>query len=226
VLATWQFAGRLTLSALVDSRKNPVLTTRNALIGQPVATIEEMLLVWTEEEVRQLAMDRTADSDTVTLGIAAPLAERFQLNFDVTSSEIGATVDSGGVPAVPGTGVQIFYSASLVGTGLFASGDVSIINIRVGESDSFKTSLLTLDARFPLGQRIRINPRLRLAVWEGLLDGRRKESVSPALRFLMNTRNHYRIEFEIGADEYMRTDLNGTHDASGSFINFGYRANF
>lgn len=226
VLATWQFPSRLTLSALLDKRKSPTLTTRNALIGQPVSTIEELLLVWTEEEIRALAVDRTADTETVTLGIARPLAERFQMNFDVTGTEIGATVASGGVPEIPETGAQIFYSASLVGTGLFSSGDVSIINLRYGESDSFKTTMLTLDARFAIGQRIRINPRLRLAVWESLLDGQRKETVGPALRFLMNTRNHYRIELEVGTVEDARTDLRGTSDASGTFVNFGYRANF
>jgi tetratricopeptide (TPR) repeat protein len=226
VLATWQFTSRLTLSALVDKRKSPTLTTRNALIGQPVATMEELLLVWTEEEVRSLAMDRTADADTITLGIARPLAERFQLNFDVTSTEIGPTIASGGVPEIPGTGAQVFYSASLVGTGLFSSGDVSIINLRYGESDEFKTGYLTLDARFVIGQRVRINPRLRLAVWESLIDGRSKETVSPALRFLMNTRNHYRVELEIGSVEDMRRDIRGTSDASGRFVNFGYRANF
>jgi tetratricopeptide (TPR) repeat protein len=226
VLATWRFANRLTLSALVDSRKSPTLTMRNALIGQPVATIDELLLVWTEEEIRSMAVDRTADTDTVTLGIARPLAERFQLNFDVTSAEIGPTVASGGVPEIPGTGAQMFYSTSLVGTGLFSSGDVNIINLRYGESDEFKSSYLTLDARFAIGRRIRINPRLRLAVWESLIDGRRKETVGPALRFLMNTRNHYRIELEVGTVEDMRTDLRGTSDASGKFFNLGYRASF
>jgi hypothetical protein len=214
------------LSALLDSRKSPTLTTRNALIGQPVSTIEELLLVWTEEEIRALAMDRTADARTATLGIARPIAERFQINFDITSAEIGATAASGGVPEIPGTGRQVFYSTSLVGTGLFSSGDVSIINLRYGESDSFKTTLLTLDARFAIGQRIRINPRLRLAVWESLIDEQRRETVGPALRFLMNTRNHYRIELEIGSVEDARTDLRGTSDASGTFVNFGYRASF
>jgi tetratricopeptide (TPR) repeat protein len=226
VLATWQFANRLTLSALFDSRKSPTLTTRNALIGQPVTTIEELLLVWTEEEVRELAVDRSADTETITLGVARPIAERLQLNFDVTSTEIGGTIASGGVPEIPGTGPQIYYSASLVGTGFISAGDVNILNLRYGESDQFETSLLTLDARFPIGQRIRINPRLRLAVWESLVDGRKRETVSPALRFLMNTRNHYRIELEIGTAVDTHTDLSGTSDASGTFVNFGYRANF
>jgi hypothetical protein len=226
VLGTWRFDNRVTLSALLDSRQSPILTTRNALIGQPVTTVEELLIVWSEEEVRQLAIDRTAASQTVTLGVAAPLAERFQINFDVTATEIDATVGSGGVLAQPGTGPQTFYSTSLVGTGLFGSGDVSIFNLRTGQADTFETSLFTWDARFPIGRRIRINPRIRYVVWEGIGDGRKRTTVSPSLRFLFNTRNRYRLEFEVGRDDMTREDLNGVQDSYGSYFNLGYRANF
>ena len=63
-------------------------------------------------------------------------------------------------------------------------------------------------------------------VWEGLLDNRRRETVSPTLRLLMNMRRHYRIEFEVGVDRQIREDGLAEQEASGRFINFGYRANF
>ncbi|HLF10808.1 MAG TPA: SPOR domain-containing protein, partial [Gammaproteobacteria bacterium] len=226
VLGTWRLPNRMTLSALVDVRMSPVLTTRNALIGQPVRTIEELLLVWNEDEIRQLALDRTAGSRTTTLGIAKPIAERFQINADITVAEIDATFSSAGVAAMPGTGTQTYYSTSLVGSGLFGTGDVTIVNLRYGRSEEFKISQLTWDARFPIGRRMRINPRLRFAVWEGLLSGRRRETITPSFRFLLNTRNHYRLEFELGSDQFTRTDLQGEQDSSGHFINLGYRADF
>lgn len=226
VLGTWRLANRVMLSALVDHRKSPILSTRNALIGQPVETIDEMLLVWTEEEVRSLALDRTAESKTTTLGIATPLGERLQLNFDVTTSEIGATVGSGGVSAIPGTGVQTFYSASLVSTGLFASSAVNIWNLRVGDADAYASKLLTWDGRFPVGRHLRINPRIRLALWQGLADGRERRTISPSLRLLLNAKNRYRLEFEIGRDEVTRTVAGTESIASSRFVNLGYRASF
>jgi hypothetical protein len=226
LLGTWRLPNRITLSALVDQRKSPILSTRNALIGQPVETIEELLLVWTEEEIRQIAVARTADSQTVTLGLAVPLSERLQLNFDLTTSEIDGTVASEGVSAIPGTGMQTFYSTSLVGTGLFATSDVSIWNLRIGDSDTYETKLLSWDGRFPIGRRIRINPRIRLAVWQSLADSRERRTISPSLRFLMNAQNRYRLEFEIGRDEMTRKDSLGESDSSSNFINFGYRASF
>lgn len=226
VLGTWRFESRLALSALVDVRKSPMLTTRNALIGQPVQTIDELLLVWTEDEIRQLALDRTAESRTLTLGIAVPLAERFQLNGDVSVSEIDGTNASGGVLAIPGTGRQTYVSTSIVGSGLFGRGDVSIWTLRHGEADTFTTSLLSWDVRVPVGRRVRLNPRLALAVWEDPINGRKRETVSPSFRLLFNTRNRYRLELEYGANLFTRTDLTGASDSSDKFVYLGYRADF
>jgi hypothetical protein len=224
-LGTWRFDNRMTLTALLDRRMSPVLTTRNALIGQPVATIEELLLVLTEPEIRQLAVDRSAASTTVTLGIAKPLFERFQINADITATEIEGTVESFGVPAVPGTGQQIYYSVSFVGSSLFGENDVSIFNARHGVSADFTTSQITWDTRFALGRKLRLNPRLRLAVWDSI-DGRHRETVSPSLRFLLNMRNHYRLELELGKDEFQRTSLTSEQDSTGTYVNVGYRADF
>ncbi len=225
VLGTWRFANRLTLTGLVDVRESPVLTTRNALIGQPVTTIEELLMVWTEDELHELARDRTAASRTVVFGMAKPLFERFQINADVTFTEIGATIESFGVPAMPSTGQQTYYSTSFVGSGLFGGGDVNIFSVRYGVADTFTTSQLTWDARFPVGRRVRLNPRLRLGLWESV-DGRQRKSTSPSFRLLFNTRNHYRLEAEFGTDEFLRTDLTTRQDSTGNYVNVGYRADF
>jgi tetratricopeptide (TPR) repeat protein len=226
VFGTWRLRNRITLTALYDERSSPVLTTRNALIGQPVSTIDELLLVWTEDEIRQIARERTMASRTVTFGVAAPLAERWQVNADVTMTEMDASVASAGVAAVPGTGLQTYYSTSLVGSALFGGNDVSIFNIRYGESDEFTTAQLTWDLRLPVGRKLRINPRLRLGVYEGLTTNRRRETVTPSLRLLLNTARHYRLELEVGTDRMKRSDGAGEQDATGSFFNVGYRADF
>lgn len=226
VQGTWRFDNRMTLSALVDDRNSPFLTTRNALIGQPVDTIGEMLLVWNSEEIRRIAMDRTASSLTTTVGVSKPIGERFQINADLTRAEVEGTVASAGVPALPGTGPQTYFSASVVGTSLFADRDVSIFNLRIGNADTFEIRQLTWDARFPVGRRVRLNPRLRLSSWTGLMDGRTRDTVSASFRFLLNLRNHYRMELELGTDDVERTDTGGVRNSTGRYINLGYRADF
>jgi hypothetical protein len=122
--------------------------------------------------------------------------------------------------------MQTYYSASLVTSALFGTGDVSIFNLRHGASDEFTTSQLTWDARFPLGRKLRVNPRLRLGVWEGITTNRRRTTVTPSFRLLLNTSRHYRLEVEVGNDRIVRTDAGGEQHAAGRFMNLGYRADF
>ncbi len=225
-LGAWRLSDRTTLSGLVDVRKSPILTTRNALIGQPVTTIDELLIVWTEDEIRQLAVDRTAQSTTLTIGASQSIGERFQINVDLTSTDIDGTVASGGVNAIPGTGAQTYLTTTLVGTSLFGRNDVSMFNVRVGGGDDFETRYLTWDARFPIGRRLRLNPRLRIAVRDGLLDGTMRETVNLGLRVLYNTRRHFRFEFEVGADQARRSNATTETTTSGYYVNLGYRANY
>jgi hypothetical protein len=223
---TWRLNDRVMLTGLLDRRTSPVLTTRNALIGQPVSTVEELLLVWTEDEIRQIARERTADSQTVSFGVATPFAERWQINADVTVAEIGDSVASAGVAAMPGTGRQTYYSASFVGSALFAANDVSIFNVRVGQAEQFTSSQLVWDVRLPVGRRLRVNPRLRFGVWDSPTTGRRRETIAPSFRLLFNTTRHYRLEVEVGNDFLARTDGGGEQESTGKFLYLGYRADF
>ena len=228
VLGTWRFDNRLTLTGLVDVRQSPILTTRNALIGQPFTSISDMLAVFTEDEIRQIARDRTSDMTTLTLGISKPLFERFQINADVTAVEIGATVASAGVPAIPSTGRQVYYTTSFVGSGLFGARDVNVFNLRYGSSPDFTLSQVTWDVRFPVGQRVRINPRLSYGVWDGS-NGVHRETTSPSFRVLLNFRSRYHFEAEVGKDDFLRTNVADPtirESSIGNYLNIGYHADF
>ena len=228
VLGTWRLDNRLMLTGLVDVRQSPILTTRNALVGQPFTSISDMLAVFTEDEVRQIARDRTSDMTTLTLGLSKPLFERFQINADVTAVEIGATVASAGVPAMPSTGRQVYYTTTFVGSGLFGARDVNVFNLRYGSSPDFTVSQVTWDIRFPVGQRVRINPRLSYGVWDGS-NGLHRETTSPSFRVLLNFRSRYHFEAEIGKDDFLRTsvaDPTIRESSIGNYVNIGYHADF
>ncbi len=228
VLGTWRFDNRVVLTGLADVRQSPILTTRNALIGQPLTSMSDMLLVFTEDEIRQIARDRTSDMSTLTLGISKPLFERFQINADVTATEIGATVASAGVPAIPGTGRQVYYTTSFVGSGLFGARDVNVFNLRYGSSPDFTLSQVTWDVRFPVGQRLRLNPRLSYGVWDGG-NGIHRETTSPSFRVLFNFRSRYHFEAEVGKDDFFRTDSADPtirQNSIGNYVNIGYHADF
>jgi tetratricopeptide (TPR) repeat protein len=228
VLGTWRFDNRVMLTGLVDVRQSPILTTRNALVDQPFTSISDMLSIFTEDQIRQIARDRTSDMTTLTLGISKPLWQRFQVNADVTAIEIGATVASAGVPAIPSTGRQVYYTTSFVGSGLFGARDVNVFNLRYGSSPDFTLSQVTWDVRFPVGQRLRINPRVSYGVWDGT-NGVHRETTSPSFRVLLNFRSRYHFEAEVGKDDFLRTNVADPtirESSIGNYVNIGYHADF
>jgi hypothetical protein len=165
---------------------------------------------------------------SVTLGLSKPLFERFQINADVTATQIGATVASAGVPALPSTGQQVYYSTTFVGSGLFGTGDVNVFNLRYGTAPDFTVSQVTWDVRFPIGRRLRLNPRLQYGVWDGT-NGIHRETMSPSFRVLLALRNRYHFEAEVGKEDLLRTDVADPtirEKSPGNFVNIGYRADF
>ena len=79
----------LNLSA--DYRRAPYLTTRNALIGQGLPSINALRLRFTDDQIEQLAQDRTSTSTTVTVGLDQRLGTRWTIAGDFTAT----TLDGG-----------------------------------------------------------------------------------------------------------------------------------
>jgi hypothetical protein len=127
---------------------------------------------------------------------------------------------------VPGTGQQIYYSGTLVISALFGQRDVNVLNVRYGEAPDFNTTLLTWDTRAPFGKHLRVNPRLRFGVWEGVTNGVRRETLTPSVRLLWNAPRRYRLELELGRENLVRTSTVGQLDSTGKYLNLGYRADF
>jgi hypothetical protein len=123
-----------------------VLTTRNALIGQPVADFATLVTMFDEPTLRQLASDRTADSSTVALYWSRPVGEHWQMYLDGSHSRLSSTVASGGVEGTPssrdsGLGLQ------MIGTGLWKPGDVWIMGLRGQHGDNSDTTSAFLSTR-------------------------------------------------------------------------------
>jgi hypothetical protein len=48
----------------------------------------------------------------------------------------------------------------------------------------------------------------------------------PAFRLLLTAHSRYRLELEVGNDQFTRTEGASEQKASGRFLNLGYRADF
>ena len=225
-LGNWTFDNRLTLNATFDFRRSPYLLTENALVGQNAGTIDELLEMFTEDEVRQLAEDRSGELTTVTLGFSRPLYERFQINADVTMSDFSGTPESTNVPEFAGTGAEYYYNLSLIGSSLMKEGDTSIFSLRYLDGSTVTTTSFSADTRFPVTDRFRINPRLLVSYRDFNTTDSSEVLAIPALRLFYQFRRRTRFEFELGgrwSDREMAADSIGS---TSWFLYSGYRTDF
>ena len=224
---SWRFESRLSIHGLVDRRGSPFLSASNALIGQPVLTFQELVQIYSEDELRQLGRDRTSLSTTYTVGLSYPISPRLQINADASQSTMDATPASGGVFATDESTYK-YYSGSLVASSILKEGDVSIISARFSDSDTSRVISLTFDSRYPIGRAWRINPRLRVDRRQRLSDPNYEWLYTPGIRLQYRRSQKFRIEFEAGKQFSQRdsgiVDLN--LDRESYFINIGYQSFF
>jgi hypothetical protein len=222
---SWRIGSRLTVSASFDQRHSPYLSAGSALIGQPVATFAELQNFWTEDEIRQLSLDRTPIASSFTSAVSYSLSPRLQLSFDANQTSIDATPESGGVAAMPASTYN-YVSSTLVASSLFKEGDVSMLSLRYSESDSTQVLSVNLDSRFPIGARWRINPRLRIDQRRILSDSSDEFIYTPGIRVQYRRSKKLRIEFEAGKQFSQRDTLGTSLDRESYFLNLGYQAFF
>ena len=224
---SWRFESRLSIHGLVDRRGSPFLSASNALIGQPVLTFQELVQIYSEDELRQLGRDRTSLSTTFTVGLSYPISPRLQINADASQSTMDATPASGGVFATEESTYK-YYSSSLVASSILKEGDVSIISARLSDSDTSRVISLTFDSRYPIGRTWRINPRLRVDRRQRLADPNYEWLYTPGIRLQYRRSQKFRVTLEAGKQFSQRdsgiVDLN--LDRESYFFNIGYQSFF
>ncbi|MFQ5442178.1 MAG: SPOR domain-containing protein [Thermodesulfobacteriota bacterium] len=226
IVGNWILPNKATVNFSIDYRKSPSLATSNALQGQTVTTVAELLSSFTEDEVNQLALDRTAENWSVVLGGTYPLSEKFQVSGDFTVSEVTSTDASGGAEAVPGTGPEYFISTQLIGSSLIKTGDIAILGLRYSDASTSNTVSLNMNTRFPITREWRVNPRFRLDYSQNDADSGTQFKIRPTLRTDYFWRRRVRLEFE-GGVEWAYDRVSGQTDLTRDyFIRVGYRLDF
>jgi TolA-binding protein len=226
LLGNWLFADNTALNLVYDQRKSPILTTRNALIGQTDTSLTALAQRYTEDQIRTLAQDRSADSRSYTASLAHPISNKLQIGGDITLSTLSSTPASGGVDAMPASGNDWSYSLQFMGNDLVKIGDIAIIAVRRNTNTTSDSTSLNLNTRYPIDQAWRINPRLLIDHRHFATDGSTQWTTSPSVRIDYMWRKDVNLELDAGG-EWTSRDVAGTTDkTTGYYISLGYRVDF
>ena len=183
------------------------------------------MVLFTEDELRQFALDRSPEVTTVSAGVSRPLTPKLQFNVNASHSSIAATPESGAVAATEESDYS-YFSADLVSSGLFVEGDVAILGVRYSVSDTTDVYSINLDSRFPIGRSWRINPRLRVDYREISSDQSTQWIYSPSLRLQFRVGRRWRFELETGM-QFSERDMETTNmDRQSNFVHLGYQLFF
>lgn len=222
---SWRFESRLTVHGTIDRRRSPFLSTGNAIIGQPVNSFAELAVIFSEDELRQLSLDRTSVATTYSLGLSQSISPRLQISVDANQTNVSGTPDSGGVLATPQSTYQ-YYAANLTASSLLKEGDVSILGLRYSTSDTTNVISVSLDTRLPIGEKFRINPRLRVDRRQTLVDSSYEWLYTPGLRMQYRWNRKFRLELEVGKRFSERETNTINLDSESYFVYLGYQAFF
>jgi hypothetical protein len=229
-----QLPDKWSLNVDLEKRKNPLVTTHNALIGQPVSTLDALSSAFNDERIKQLALDRTPDTQLYSLIASRPIGERFQIHFTAQRITTGASPPSDGsdvlegfpqVEGVPPEGPEMIYSTQLVASGLIRSGDINIFGLRHQTGGSVSNTSLGLSSRMPIWGDWRFGPQLRIDRSSYVGDDSTSWLFAPSLRLSIQ-KPTVLLDLEAGNESSTRNSSAGKQDSRRFYYYLGYRWQF
>jgi hypothetical protein len=194
----WNFSPKTTFNFILDYRMSPLLTTNNAIQGQFVGDISDLFGIYTDDELKQLAKDRSAVSKAMTFGITRELKEDVQLTGEVTLSELEGTETSGGVEGMSGTGIDAAYLIQTIFSNAFVENDVVITGFRYADIQSSDIYSFDVNCRFPYKKKLRLIPRLRFDYRDSKSGTNDRITLRSSLRFDYKIQEWMRLDVESG----------------------------
>jgi len=217
---------RTRIHVSYNQSKTPYISTRNALIGQPADSLAELQnLFLTDEEILDLAADRTLESKTTTIQVSHPIYKQYDLSGSITSMQLSGAPASGGVAAITEQGSQLYFNLYLRGSHLYSKGDSNQAGVRISQLSRSDVWSIYASSQYRWNKYWTASAKLRYDNRQNH-DGGGQQSISPSLRLQYQNRKEY-IYLDAGAILYTNQVV-GVADFNTDilYIYLGYRRFF
>ncbi|PCI60692.1 MAG: hypothetical protein COB35_08395 [Gammaproteobacteria bacterium] len=207
-------------------RKSPYIGTRNALIGQTVDSLSELQnLFITDEEILDLAIDRTLTSKTASFQYYQPISDNYDMSTSFTWMNISGAPGSGGVPEISQSGSQYYGNINFSAKKIFSKKDTNRLGFRYSSLASSKVSSIYVSDQYRFSNGLSIVSKLRFDNRSNA-NGSSQRSISPTFRLQYQSKKHY-LYTDLGAILYnSKSTLLPTQSTKIYYLYFGYRYYF
>lgn len=237
----------VTLSFMVDHRKTPSLSIRNALIGATTSSVTDLLQVMSVSSLRDLAIARTSISNMGQLGVTVPVHEKWQVGGDFrltnttalgpsgqtidpttglpTNQCTGAQTVQGCIQANPGPGLQKSVTGQLIGSGLHKQGDIWSGSLTYSTSGYVNGSSIFFYNHTPIYSGWLMDTTLQLSSYKDQFGGTTKQ-IMPMLRGSYQFKQQFTFDTSFGYQKIKFSGPISTTDTSRVFYSLGLRWDF
>jgi hypothetical protein len=220
LISSYRYSDRLTLNLNLGRASSPPLATINALQGQSIESIDELRELFTDEQIYQLAEDRTSSRDSLYLGTIYHIDDNRQLYVDISVLDSEPTPASGGVSALPGF-EDLLLAADYSVSGLFGAGNHTVFGLRLADTTTSKTESLRLRSHFRGAGGFGYTPGIRLERRHDTAEGADRYLLNPVLKLSYRPRDRLSFEADL-AIEYSDFDLPGQDPQTLKSLYLGY----
>ena len=220
VTGSYPYSDKLDLNLSYNFRNTPMLTTSSALAGQALTSIEELKALFSDEEIYQLAEDRTSKGHNLNIGSNYQIDNRRQLYMSFSYDSIEETIASAGVAAYPATD-YLHFAADYSIRGYFNSDDYTSFGFSL--SDTTSTSVVSFRARtnIPGSGNLRYDPRLRLDYRQDNDSDAGQWILNPSFKLTYRSSRKLSFEATLGL-EYSDSDLPEIENQTAYNLFLGY----
>jgi murein DD-endopeptidase MepM/ murein hydrolase activator NlpD len=210
----------------LNYRKSPYVGTRNALIGQSVDSFAELQdLFINDEEILDLALDRTLTSKTASLQFFQPINENYDISTSLTWMNLSSAPESGGVPAISESGDQLYTNIYLSARKIYSEKDINNFGFRYSSLASSNVYSIYATSRYRFDDGFSVMSKLRFDNRDND-NGTGQQSISPSFRVQYQSKKHYLYSDFGGIFYNSESTLFADQKTSIYFIYLGYRYYF
>ena len=222
-----------TVNFMVDRRKSPSLSIRNALNGAGTSSIRELLKQpnTTESSLRDLAINRTATTNMGQVGLTLPLRDKWQMGGDIRMTYTtglqasGTTMLEGILADTPSRGTENALTVQIIGSSLYKAGDIWSGSVTFNTSSAVNGYSVNFYNHTLYASNWTMDTSLQLSHQEDQFSGTTKRS-SPLVRGAYRIKEQLYFDLDVGGEFIAYSGPLQTTETSRYFYSTGLRWDF